>query len=102
MKVEWDPDKNEENIRKHHIDFEDAMLVFADPNRLERYDLSAHNDLGEDRWQTLGLVDGVLFVCYTERQDAIRMISARKADSKERRIYYSHGYEGSGDWPETY
>jgi len=54
--VEWDENKNAINRRIHHISFETARLVFADPNRIERLDNSLRNSSGEVRWQTLGLV----------------------------------------------
>ena len=63
--------------------------VFADSNRLERYDMSDENNSEEDRYQTLGLVGKVLFVVYTERQDCYRIISARLANKEERRGEYT-------------
>ena len=84
--VEWDDDKNKTNIRKHGISFETAALVFADDNRIEYYD-EIHS-IDEDRYIVLGCVHGVLFVVYTMRGEAARLISARIATSKERRIYY--------------
>ncbi len=86
MQFEWDEEKNLANIRKHHIDFNDAMLVFQDEFRIELYD-EAHS-IDEDRYNTIGLVDDVLFVVYTERRDAVRLISARLANRQERRLYY--------------
>jgi len=98
MRIEWDENKNESNKIKHDVDFEDAAMIFADTNRIERYDTSVNNTSNEDRWQTIGLVRKVLFVCYTERTDVIRLISARKANSKERALYYGYNIEGSSDW----
>ncbi|MBR1421306.1 MAG: BrnT family toxin [Selenomonadaceae bacterium] len=83
---EWDDEKNEINIRKHGINFIDAIEVFFDEFRIERYD-KYHSD-EEDRWKVIGMVDGVLVVIYTERDDATRIISARPADKSERREYY--------------
>ena len=83
---EWDERKNEQNLRKHNVDFDTAILVFNDENRIEIYD-AAHS-YEEDRYQTIGLVDNVLFVVYTERGNVIRMISARIATRKERSLYY--------------
>lgn len=48
--------------------------------------------MGEERWQVIGMVDDILFVIYTEREDRIRLISARRANKNERRKYYA-GYE---------
>ena len=84
---QWDSDKAELNWRKHTIDFEDAALVFADENRIERYD-DAHS-VDEDRWITIGKVRDILFVVYTERGEIIRLISARRATLQERSDYYA-------------
>lgn len=86
MVFEWDDEKEVINIKKHHIDFDTAKKVFNDINRIEIYDIQ-HSIL-EDRYNTIGLVDEVLFVVYTERHENIRLISARLATEKERRIYY--------------
>ena len=86
MEFEWDDEKERINMKKHGISFLDAEDIFDDINRMERYDLEHSNQ--EDRWQTLGLVDDVLFVVYTEREDVTRIISARVAEPFERRIYY--------------
>ena len=85
MLFEWDEDKNQKNIEKHGIDFNDAAMVFADENRIEFFD-DFHSD-DEDRWQVIGKVKEILFVVYTERGDFTRLISARKATAHERRIY---------------
>ena len=78
--------KNQLNRKKHGIDFETAMLVFNDLQRIEIYD--EEHSITEDRYNTIGLVEDVLFVVYTERKDNIRLISARVATPKERSIYY--------------
>jgi len=83
---EWDDRKNAANIQKHGIDFEDAIRVFEDEDRIEIYD-EAHSG-SEDRYHTIGMVKDILFVVYTERRKAIRIISARPATRTERRIYY--------------
>ena len=98
MRVEWDIAKDIENKKKHGISFELASYVFADPNRLERFDRAESNDGLEDRYQTLGLVGKVLFVVYTERQEAYRIITARLANKDERRVYYGNGNKGNTDW----
>ncbi|MBR2766318.1 MAG: BrnT family toxin [Blautia sp.] len=84
--VEWDENKNQINIEKHGISFETAALVFADEERIEYYDRLHSTD--EDRYVVIGCVQGILFVVYTMRGDAARLISARMANSTERRIYY--------------
>lgn len=98
MVIAWDPNKAAANKRDHGISFETARYVFADPNRLERYDRSENNDSEEDRYQTLGMVGRVLFVVYTERAGTYRLISARVADKDERRIYYENGNKRNTDW----
>jgi len=60
--IEWDDDKNAINKQEHDLSFETAQYVFADPERLERLDMSEGNTSGEERWQTLGKVGPVLFV----------------------------------------
>ena len=86
---EWDPDKAQSNLIKHHVSFEVAARVFLDPNRIEAFD--GREDYGEDRWKTVGLVEpALLAVVYTVRGEdgeIIRLISARKADSHEQAQY---------------
>ncbi|NCA90537.1 MAG: BrnT family toxin [Gammaproteobacteria bacterium] len=90
MKITWDPIKNRINQRKHRLSFEVAQHVFDDPLHLSRHDRVEN---GERRWQTLGMVGGVtlLMVAHTfteaEGEEIIRIVSARKADRSERRIY---------------
>ena len=84
---QWDSEKAALNRQKHGITFETAALVFADENRIERYD-SVHSD-NEDRYITIGRVKEILFVVYTERLDRTRLISARRATLEERRDYYA-------------
>ena len=89
MQFEWDDNKEQKNIAKHGLDFRTAMLVFGDENRIEMYD-EAHS-LTEDRFITIGAINGVvtvLYVVYTEREDAIRIISARCATRREKEVYY--------------
>ena len=86
MQFEWDEDKAALNLKKHGVRFETAARVFEDEDRIEFYD-SAHST-EEDRYNTIGMVDSVLFVVYTERKNRVRLISARPANSKERRLYY--------------
>lgn len=84
--VEWDDNKNRINIQKHGISFETAALVFADEERIEYYDKLHSQD--EDRYVVLGCVQGILYVVYTMRDEAARLISARMATPTERKIYY--------------
>lgn len=79
----WDEAKNRQNIAKHQIDFKTAALVFNDDLRIEFPD-TAHSD-EEVRYNTIGLVDDILFVVYCDRDNLktgstdIRIISARYA-----------------------
>lgn len=84
---EWDSEKDELNWQKHKVRFDFAANVFKDENRLEQFD-EEHSD-EEDRYITIGRVKEILFVVYTEREEAIRLISARLANAKERRDYYA-------------
>jgi uncharacterized DUF497 family protein len=90
MRFEWDDKKNATNLRKHRVDFETATFVFDDPHQLLIRDRVVD---GEERWQTIGLADGLLLllVVHTfeddEYEETVRIISARKAESHERRVY---------------
>ena len=91
MNFVWDEQKNANNKRKHGLSFEVAIHVFNDDNRLEIYD-EEHSEF-EDRYNTIGLVEEVIFVVDTERRNYIRIISARIATNEERRLYYEqNGY----------
>jgi len=86
LRFEWDPVKNESNRKKHGVSFEDACLAFFDENALvvDDPDHSEH----EERFVLLGRSGrGVLVVCHCYRRNAIRIISARKANARERRQY---------------
>ena len=83
---EWDEEKAAANWKKHKVDFNDAMRVFEDNDRIEFYD-AAHSD-DEDRYNTIGMVRDILFVVYTERKEYIRIISARRANRNEQKMYY--------------
>jgi len=91
MRYEWDPGKDRANRTKHGVSFATAVRVFEDPRHLSVLD---RHEAGEERWQTLGLVGGVvvLLVAHTYREDdegdeVIRIISARKATRRERQRY---------------
>lgn len=85
----WDPQKDKVNLKKHGIGFEEARTVFYDPQAVQ-YDDPDHSE-DEDRFILLGLSArlNVLVVChcYREGESVIRIISARKADKKEREGY---------------
>lgn len=86
MQFEWDKQKNEENKKKHHICFENAIRVFWDYYRIEILD--ERMDYGEERYVVIGMVENIISVVYTERGEVTRIISARKATEKERKMYY--------------
>ena len=93
MLFEWDDVKEKINIANHGIDFGTAALVFQDENRIEFYDEAHSTD--EDRYITIGQINGIavtviVMVVYTERERAIRLISARKATTQEGRMYYDY------------
>ena len=90
MKIEWDTNKNDVNVKKHHISFETAARVFLDENRLDYYDIV--HSINEDRYITIGLVEEVIVVVYTLRKTRIRIISARLATRKEKELYYEENY----------
>lgn len=85
----WDELKDRSNRRKHGISFETATRVFLDPLHISIQDRVVE---GEERWQTIGMVDGmlVILVAYTVidgDEELIRIISARKATRQERIEY---------------
>ena len=85
MEFEWDPKKAEANRRKHGIEFLDAVIVFDDERGITLVD----ENPTEERYVTFG-IDAqarVLAVCYALRSNTIRIISARKATSRERAQY---------------
>jgi len=86
MHFEWDDEKNEINIRKHGIDFTDAVDIFNYPY-LTLKDESRIYD--EERWIAIGCFNFLIgVVIYTEpKENLIRVISARKATSNEVRRY---------------
>lgn len=87
MDVIWQPRKAAENLRKHGVDFADAVIALEDENALTIED----RDHAEQRFKTLGLGPSlnVLLVIHAERgDDCIRIISARKADRSESNQYY--------------
>jgi hypothetical protein len=85
MTYEWDPAKARANLRKHGIDFADAATVFSDDYALTIPD----DDAAEERFVTIGMdaLGRILVVVFTWRGSHIRIISARKAESHERKQY---------------
>lgn len=91
---EWDPAKNLSNQRKHGVSFEEAAQIFRDPHFLSWKD-RVHD--GEERWLACGMVEGLslLIAAHTVREElndgneieVVRILSARRAEPKERRRY---------------
>ena len=89
VEFEWDPDKEQSNIEKHGVDFTEAATVFGDPLELTIAD--PDHSVGESRFLSMGhsLLNRIVVVSYAEREECIRIISARVASPKERRQYES-------------
>ncbi len=87
MEFEWDPDKAARNLAKHGVSFAEAATVFGDPMAVTFADPDHSDD--EDRFLTFGNSDegSLLIVSHTDREERTRIISARRATRKERRIY---------------
>jgi uncharacterized DUF497 family protein len=88
LKFEWHAAKAHSNWRRHGVSFELATSVFKDPFAIERLD--DRQEYGEPRFVILGMAEGqvLLFVAYTEREDRIRVISARRATQHEEEDYF--------------
>jgi uncharacterized DUF497 family protein len=84
---EWDDDKAAENLTKHDVSFSEASTVFADP--LSRTIVDPLHSEAEERFIILGQsgLQHMLVVVHTYRRDVIRIISARRATSHERKDY---------------
>ena len=86
----WDEAKNRENKRRHGVSFEEAQTVFLDEKAVRYYDPDHSSE--EDRYIMLGMGFKlrVLVVCHCYRDDnaIIRIISARKANKKEKAVYW--------------
>jgi uncharacterized DUF497 family protein len=85
MKFEWDGEKEKRNIRKHAISFDEAVTVFYDPLSATFHD--PDHSITEDRFITVGYSPQghLLIVSHTERENKIRIISARPATISERK-----------------
>lgn len=90
IRFEWNEPKSQSNRRKHGIDFDTARLVFDDPHCITFVEQIAG---GEHRWHAIGFIAdiAVFVVAHTYRSElpdeVIRIISARRATSHERRLY---------------
>jgi uncharacterized DUF497 family protein len=87
LNFEWDPWKAERNAEKHGVSFEEAQTVFGDP--LGRITTDSRHSIHEERYVLLGSSGArrLLAVMFSERAEAIRIISARHATARERREY---------------
>lgn len=89
MDYEWDPAKAATNLRKHKVDFADAVLALEDPLARTVHDPDAS---GEERYVSLGSdpTGRLLVTVFTRRKKRIRIISSRRASPAERRHYEEH------------
>ena len=89
IRFEWNQTKNQSNQKKHGVSFEEAKSVFYDESAIQFFD--ENNSDFEDRFLLLGKSHQFrkLLICHCEREHGkvIRIISARKATSKERKFY---------------
>ncbi len=86
MKFEWDERKRQRNLRKHGIDFVQCVRIF---DGLTKTILDCRRDYGEQRFVTLGILEGrVVAVAHAETPDKIRIISARKASKHEQALFF--------------
>jgi uncharacterized protein len=96
LQFEWDSNKAKKNIEAHNVSFEEASTVFGDNLSLTIFD-PLHSE-NEDRYVIIGnsLKNRMLIVIHTERSDKIRIISARKATTKEREQYEANAKRHAG------
>jgi uncharacterized DUF497 family protein len=82
---EWDAKKAKENLRKHGVSFDEAVTVFYDPLSATFND--PDHSMEEPRFVSVGYSSRgrLLFVSHTEHEEAVRIISARRATARERR-----------------
>lgn len=92
MNFDWDNNKNQSNLTKHGISFDEAIALFDDPNILTFED--DRFNYGETRFISIGQITLVtqskkviIVVVHTQRNQTIRLISARKANERERKRY---------------
>ena len=87
MKFEWDTKKAISNLRKHKVSFEEATTALSDPMAATGAD--PDHSIGEFRYVTFGILDRgrLLVVAHTKQSETIRIISARLASRRERKIY---------------
>jgi uncharacterized DUF497 family protein len=88
LEFEWHKAKAENNLRRHGVSFDLAKTVFKDPFAIEFLD--DREEHGEERFVIIGMSEAkvLLFVAYTEREERIRIISARRATQNEQDDYF--------------
>jgi hypothetical protein len=88
LEFEWHKAKAEANFRRQGVSFDLAKTVFKDPFAIERLD--DREEHGEERFVIIGAAEGrvLLFVAYTDREERIRIISARRATQNEQDDYF--------------
>jgi len=91
VEFEWDPEKAAANVRRRRVSFNEAATVLEDPLSTTFPD-EAHSE-GEMRFVTVGVSQRgrLLVVAHTERNNTIRIISARRATRREREFYEQSG-----------
>lgn len=84
---EWHRRKNETNQQKHDVDFEEASTVFEDYLAIYKQDID--HSIGEERSYLIGnsIKNRLIVVSFTEREENIRIISARLATKLEKKYY---------------
>ncbi|MFC3132211.1 BrnT family toxin [Microbaculum marinum] len=86
LEFEWDARKAASNASKHGITFDDGIDLFTDPGHVV-WDVSRPEDR-EVRWKAIGMIDGRIFVAvFVWRAAVARLISVRRANRREERIY---------------
>jgi uncharacterized DUF497 family protein len=87
VNFEWDPGKARQNHRKHRVSFQEAATVFGDPLAVTYPD--PDHSASEQRFITVGMssIGRVLIVAHADRDDNVRIISARKTTPRERKHY---------------
>ncbi len=88
MRIEWDGNKRQTNLKKHGLDFINAAKVFSGPT----FTLPDNRfDYDEERFITIGMLDtDVIVIAHTESEDIIRVISMRKGTPNEQKIFFEN------------
>ena len=88
---EWSTEKAKINLQKHQVDFDEASTIFDDPQFITFLD--EEHSFEDERYITIGLTNAnrFLMVAHTERNDKIRIISARKVTKDEEKFYQEAG-----------